>query len=399
MGGTKEDWQRGTLMRIGMLCSTPLPPQEGIGYLVWNLSKHLIDRGHKVVLITRGDARASWVEEVDGMPVWRTRFLPLYPFHSFIHYLSVHSLLKRIGNALDILHIHSPLIAYPGDSLPTLVTVHSPMSNNLTKDLALKGWQGWQIRMQSPFSILIERRLFSKADRLAAISASVAKELDFYKNIGNEVSIISNAVDTDLFRPQESPIGSNPPYFFTACRLAPGKGLNDLLDCASLVSRYRTDIKFLIAGKGPLEQEIYERIKRTGLGNTVELLGQVSDRMKMVEYYSQAAACIHPSHSEGMPTVVLEAMACGRPVIATEVSGSIDLVDHKINGLLVPPHQPKALMEAVMCLFNDRELAQRLGAAGRKKVCELYSWKKVGDQYLNAYRDICNQRGKEGGRS
>jgi len=110
-----------------------------------------------------------------------------------------------------------------------------------------------------------------------------------------------------------------------------------------------------------------------------------------VEYFSQAVACIHPSHSEGMPSVILESMACGRPVIAAEVCGSIDLVDHNVNGLLVPPHQPRALADAVIKLSNELGLADRLGEEGRRKVREHYSWNTVVDSYINEYLVLCKQ--------
>ena len=96
-------------MKICMLISTPFPPQEGIGYHTYYLSKKLMEKGHKVVVITRGSFRKNRKTYYDGIEVIKARFIPIYPFYLKIHGYFVNKAFKQIESEIDILHIHSPL--------------------------------------------------------------------------------------------------------------------------------------------------------------------------------------------------------------------------------------------------------------------------------------------------
>lgn len=142
-------------------------------------------------------------------------------------------------------------------------------------------------------------------------------------------------------------------------QLRPGKGHADLLTALASLDRPPS---VCLVGDGPHRRTIEELADRLGLGGVVRLAGQRPDAREVLPAYQFA---ILPSHSEGLPNAVLEAMAAGLPVIATAVGGVPDVVVDGVTGILVPPHSPPALAEAIARLAADPALRARLGAAGR----------------------------------
>lgn len=374
-------------MRIGMILSTPLPPGEGIGHYVWNLAWQLIGKGHAVQLITRGGAHPPVRAIRSGIIVWHLPFIPLYPFHVHIHNVFIQRLLRALESDLDLLHLHSPLVRLPLTRLPTIVTVHSPTKFGIAA-LPANTWLGRLARLQAPFSFQLERELFQRADRIVSTSAGVANELSAYGIDPKTVGLLGNGVDTAIFKPDFNARPNEPSYFLTAGRLSPGKGLEDLLQCAAIVTQSKPEVKFFIAGGGPMAGALKDQIQRLGISQSAILLGRIDQSQRMAELYQKATAYIHPSHYEGLPTVILEAMACARPVIATAISGTRDVIAHGINGLLVPPKNPQQMADAILNLLNDPDRGAALGAAAHQTILERYTWDMVSDRYLAEYQTL-----------
>ena len=95
-------------MKIAMIISTPFPPEEGIGHYIYNLSKKLMENGHKITVITRGSFKTK-IEFFEGIRVIKVPFIPLYPFHIHIHKFFVNRIFKSIENEFDLIHFHTPL--------------------------------------------------------------------------------------------------------------------------------------------------------------------------------------------------------------------------------------------------------------------------------------------------
>jgi glycosyltransferase involved in cell wall biosynthesis len=375
-------------MRICMIMSTPLPPREGIGFYVWNLSRYLMSQGHQVQIITRGDAQPLRRETVAGVTIWRAPFLPMYPVHVHLHGALVQRLVRRLEPSVDLFHLHTPLVPAVKVTAPLLVTVHTPIKADAGA-IDANNMLGVLVKLQTPVSVRLERDLFARANKITAVASSVAQELAAYDIDPAEVTVLGNGVDTDAFTPgaHHQVVGGRP-YFLTTGRLAPRKGLEDLLRCATIVAREYPAYRFLVAGAGPLEAELREAIRRNGLEHSVVLLGHVAERKRMAALYSGATAYIHPAHYEGLSTALLEAMACGRPVVATGVSGALDVVEHGRNGLLVRPRNPHDMAQAVMELIRYPELALKLADGARRTVQERYSWQVVGRAYADEYTGL-----------
>jgi glycosyltransferase involved in cell wall biosynthesis len=381
-------------MHICMVTSAPLPPREGLGWYVWNLSQFLIASGHPVQILTRGQRHRPAREEIAGIPVWRPLFLPLYPFHVHLHGLFARHLLHSLEPELDLLHLHTPLPPPLRAHAPCLLTVHSPLMAD-RQVIRITGLRQLLIRLQIPVSIGIERSLLAGADGLAAVAQSVAGELGAYGIDRSRVRVMGNAVDTDIFRPAEGNGDLRPrrPTILAAGRLDVGKGLGDLIESMKLVVERFPTVCLWIAGSGPMENHLARKVARLGLGQTVRFLGHLQ-RAEMVGRYQAATLFVHAAHHEGLPTVLLEAMACGKASVSTAVSGALDVVQDGINGRLVPPRKPATLAGAICDLLADAGLRARLGAAARHTVAEAFSWSRVGQQYVRYYRELLEQKGR-----
>jgi glycosyltransferase involved in cell wall biosynthesis len=378
-------------MRVCMVMSSPLPPSEGIGSYVWNLSRFLSAAGHRVQIITRSAPGKPGYEQVGGIPIWRPRFLPLYPLHVDVHGLFVQRLVGRLGAGVDLFHLHTPLPPPLQVEAPYLLTVHSPMMA-ASRALRLTGLRELLVRLQTPVSISIEKRLLAGAAGLAVVARSVAGELGAYGIDRSRIRVVGNGVDVDLFRPpDERPApGSSEPTILAAGRLDVKKGLEDLIESMRFVVQRYPDARLWLAGDGPLQNRLRRKTAQLGLGQAVGFLGHVA-QAQMVGLYQAATVFVHASHYEGLPTVLLEAMACGKGVVSTAVSGALDVVEDGVNGLLVAPSAPGALAEAISRLLADAELRARLGAAGRHTVEEAFSWPVVARKYASCYQDLLAQ--------
>ena len=152
----------------------------------------------------------------------------------------------------------------------------------------------------------------------------------------------------------------------------------------------RRDYEGLLVGDGPERALVEEEIARLGIGSAVRLLGERTD---VPELLAQADVFVLSTRSEGLPLSVLEAMAAGLPVIASNVGGIPELVVDGVSGVLVPPGDPGALAEAIERLLENPSLALRLGEAGRRRVAESFDLEAVREAHLALYRRMLATRG------
>lgn len=367
-------------MRICMVISTPFPPEEGIGYHVYNLSKKLIQRGHEVTVITRGGAKTERMN-LDGIEVLKAPFFPLYPFHVSIHGFFLNRLFKKIEKNFDLVHIHTPLSPIVKTTLPIVSTIHGSMIEN-ARALEVVDLKSLGSKIMTRIvSYPLVSKLIDKSDVVTTVSKSVSEELKKFYGI-NKVIVVGNGVDQVLFSPPKQKKDEN--YVLYVGRISYGKGLFDLFEAAKQVCR-KYNTKFILAGKGELERRLREKVNKEGLQDKFLFLGHVN-RKELVRLYQNATIFVLPSHYEGLPTVLLEAMACGLPVVATDVSGNKEVVEDGKNGLLVPPKSPHMMAEAISTLIEDEELRMKLGKNARKTIEEKFTWDVVTDNVFTAYK-------------
>jgi glycosyltransferase involved in cell wall biosynthesis len=379
-----------------MITSVPLPPTEGIGYYVWNLSRFLVGQGHQVQIITRGQRGRPFCEEVESIPLWRPRFLPTYPLHVHLHGLFVQRLVRRLEAEVDLFHLHTPLPPPIRSNRSLLLTAHTSMLAH-RELFQTRDPQTLITRLQIPISIQVERAVCTRADKIVTVARSVANEISGHDLGEKHVTPLGNGVDTDVFFPgEQGQIQSREMYVLAAGRLDARKGLEDLIEAISHVVKHFPTVKLYIAGAGSLEERLRAKAEQLALNRTVRFLGHISERSKMVELYQGAVVFAHAAYYEGLPTVLLEAMACGRAVVSTAVSGALDVLSNGVNGVLVPPRAPETMAEAICRILGDTDLRARLEKAARHTVEERFSWQVVGSNYMRCYQALLNDHHQRG---
>jgi glycosyltransferase involved in cell wall biosynthesis len=203
--------------------------------------------------------------------------------------------------------------------------------------------------------------------------------------------VIPNGVDVPRFA-QAHPVDwtqfglpSSAQVLIAIGRLEPQKGMDDLLTAMMLVAPRAEPCHLVIVGDGPDRAELERRAKEPQIAGRVRFLGRRDDVPNLLR---AAMGLISPSRWEGMPNVVLEAMASAKPVIATRVEGSQELVQPGRTGWLVPPRDPQALAEAILDLVSDPARAARLGQDSQAIVSSSFTTNAMVAAYERVYRNL-----------
>jgi glycosyltransferase involved in cell wall biosynthesis len=187
-------------------------------------------------------------------------------------------------------------------------------------------------------------------------------------------------------------VNPGPPVILSVARLIPKKGLEDLIEAAGILSQLGRAFRVEIIGSGPLRNELENRVKQLGLGDCVEFKGSqpqesVSSAYQRASIFALPCVVGEDGDRDGIPTVVLEAMASGVPVVSTPVSGIPELIDSSRDGILVPPNSPLELAEALDRLLSDSQLRDRLARAARAKIESGFLVEHSASQLLNLFQN------------
>jgi glycosyltransferase involved in cell wall biosynthesis len=200
------------------------------------------------------------------------------------------------------------------------------------------------------------------------------------------VSVIPNGVDTEFFRPTTESAQSNHPFriVFTG-RFQVQKNVSMLLEqCAALHQHSETPFELHLVGDGPLRIELQEQADRLGLSDQITWHGW-TPREQLRSIYQASHCFVNPSSYEGMPNAVLEAMACGKPIIASSVAGNDDLVQHGTTGFLFPLEEPASLGQSIRAMIDDPAGAEAMGRNGRDWAKRDFSWHRVATDYAELF--------------
>jgi glycosyltransferase involved in cell wall biosynthesis len=172
-------------------------------------------------------------------------------------------------------------------------------------------------------------------------------------------------------------------------RLHEAKGLHDLLAAWSTLAPSHPTARLWLVGEGPQREELNETIAARGLSQSVRLPGAFDSVEEMLD---AADIFVLPSYIEGMSLSLLEAMAAGLPVIATDIPANRTLVDDKATGILVPPRDPPALTAALRRILEHHDLAHRFGQAARSRVAAEFSLEQTAQRHLELFQILMEQR-------
>lgn len=300
---------------------------------------------------------------------------------------------RRIAAALrrlrpDVVHAHSTHREALGaieSGLPAVVTIHGI----LEREIALEGRIGKRLRGALRRSLVT--RVFSRVRNVIVLSPSV--EEHYRDRLARaRVWVIENPVD-DLFFAQD--LEPDPDTVFYSGLLIPRKGIRNLLEAFRRVRERCPRAKLRLAGMAPMpdyERDVHDTMVRLGLRGAVSFLGQLAPAELAVEY-ARAAFLVLVSRQDTLPVAVQEAMAVGRPVIASPVGGVPHLVREGENGYLVRHGDPEAFATRMLELLADAGLRARLGASARALAEERFRTESVCRRTLDVYREVIHGQG------
>lgn len=362
-------------MKIGLVCPYIYPESGGVAQHVRFLYENLRMRGHDVRIITasHGPQRASEGDILRigvgfSMPtngsVGTLTFSPRYLGQ-------VRQLLAR--ERFDLLHFHEPFVPFL-----SLFLLRESRSVNVATFHAYAGF--------SPSYELGSRVMRGHAARLhgrIAVSAAARHFIDRffpgdYKVIPNGVDVGRFAAAVPLSRWQDGV-----PNVLFVGRLEPRKGVLDLLKAHRILRKTGSGNRLLIVGSGPQEREARRYVATRGL-QEVEFLGRVSDAEKAQLFRTVDVFASPATGGESFGIVLLEAMAAGAPIVASDIHGYKGVVRRGREGLLVPPHEPKELAKGIARLLGDPELRAEMSGAGRLRA-ETFSWPRIAGRVEDYY--------------
>jgi glycosyltransferase involved in cell wall biosynthesis len=173
-------------------------------------------------------------------------------------------------------------------------------------------------------------------------------------------------------------------------RLVPQKGYDTLLAAIPAVLAECPRARFVLVGAGAQREALVEQARALGVADALTLTGARPDVAELLRTFD---LFVSPSRYEGLPTVVLEAIASGAPVVATRVSGNSELIEDGVSGLLVPPEDPPALAQAILRMANGAAPAAEMAARALERAQASYSLDSVAARYADFYESLMGERG------
>jgi len=206
------------------------------------------------------------------------------------------------------------------------------------------------------------------------------------------IKVIHNGIDLDRFKPVDTP-SRDDDLILGVGRLVPKKGFATLLDACRILKDKGVRFKCLIVGDGPERENLLLKKAEIGLGdNDVEFTGaktqdEVLDLMRRAALFCLPCTVDIDGNQDALPTVIIEALALGLPVISTSISGVPEMIDHEKSGVLVEPDKPGELSDWIERLLKSKELRSELAAAGRARAEDKFNLKNNVETMIGYYRD------------
>ena len=390
---------------------TAFPRGEGDPIAPWlvELLRRLRARGHDIEVLA-SSYRGLPDHVHHGIPVHRFRYFParwerltheetapdrmrrspLYAVMPLFFLVGGMRRARKLGRArrYDIIHVHWPMpmallgwAARRGHRAPMVTTFYG---------IELR----W-VQSRLPFLRWLVRWAARASAQAVAISTYTARELR--KIVDTPVDVIPYTAELPPPAPVARSRDGERSILFVG-RLIERKGVAHLIRALGTVRR-AVPARLVIVGDGPERGSLEHLAQATGVASHVEFLGRVSDEA-LRHAYASADAFVLPSvldqrqDTEGLGVVLLEAMNYGVPVVASDIGGITDIVQHERTGLLVPPGDESALARALTRLLSDPELARALGAGGTRLLRETFSWDSVVQRWEDVYTRVQGGEGR-----
>ncbi|MFT4713005.1 MAG: glycosyltransferase involved in cell wall biosynthesis [Porticoccaceae bacterium] len=377
-----QDLPRLDGLRVLFAVDCEFPGLGGAEAQALKLAISLRNRGAFVEFVTPRILPTQSLEEIfHGFTVRRIDYPHLRFVGSLVLMAYFARYLRNNTHRFDAIHVHiTHLMAATAGYVRKYVDL-----SVITKISGYYEFEGGvldQRKRFKPLNMLLRTGL-RKVDFVQTISEETREKLIEADFRSDQIIFIPNGIDTG-----EKPVSTIDSTMTTLgyCgRLREVKGVHVLLDAFAKVleKRPNTSVCLSIAGSGSSSDDLLEQANALGISNHIEWLGLVEDTQS---YFGSIDIYIQPSFAEGLPNSVMEAMVTQQPVIASDIGGNNDLVEHEISGLRFPAGDAESLSNQIIRLLDDVELRRSIAAAGREVMEQRYDIERVVTQLAELYR-------------
>jgi glycosyltransferase involved in cell wall biosynthesis len=400
-------------LRIALLTYRGNPFSGGQGIYVRHLSRELNRAGHEVTVL----AGPPYPDLDDGVRLVRLPSLDLYrepdPFrvprrHEYRDWIDVLEVglmmtagfpepltfslrarrwLAAAGERFDVVHDNQCLgYGLLGLPQPLVTTVHHPIHVDRDIELAAARWdRRISLRRWYGFAAM-QGRVARRLRHVITVSGASAAQITEHLRVPRQrQTVVPVGTDTELFSPDPAVPRVPLRVVTTASADVPLKGLAVLIEA---IAKLRTErpVELVVIGTARSGGPALELVDRYGLSGAVRFTGRVTDA-ELVHHLRSAQVAVVPSLFEGFSLPAIEAMACATPLVATTGGALPEVVGPDGHAaLLVPPGDPQALAVAIGRVLDEPELGARLGAAGRERVADRFTWRTAADRTAEVYR-------------
>jgi glycosyltransferase involved in cell wall biosynthesis len=379
-------------MQIGFVCSRFFPPDGtvgGIEVFVLTLAQRLQSLGHRPVVVS-GELAGTTCPDKDsigGVPVYRF-VLPQQRPHVLTHRLQYQRVVERVVREEEL-----DLVEYfDQDGMLLSKRFECPLVVRLHQNDSVRAVVQGRSRSLTDTNFFFERRLLKMADVLVGVSDWVGRMTLKIAGLGHlGYRVIYNGVDTSMFTPAREP-EVDPNLILFAGQLLDRKGLPTLLEAIQTVMLHYPETRLRCIGANPKAlghpspAEKYLSSFPSSLRSRVEFAGSIAhDRMP--DEFRRAGLCVFPSRAEGLGIVVLEAMACGAPVVYMRDGVGPEVITHRVDGLLCDTLDPTSLATTILQAMSSPDLRRSLGGRARQTVLTRFSLDKTVPENVSLYEE------------
>jgi glycosyltransferase involved in cell wall biosynthesis/peptidoglycan/xylan/chitin deacetylase (PgdA/CDA1 family) len=342
-----------------------------------DLTRGLMEKGHQLFVACPSRGPLTDVAKAEGA---KPLVIPMRKTYSLPAIYRLYRILRK--HKIDVIHSHGLLVnilsrvaSYLANTPVSISTAHIPLHLRTGKQ-AQNVWE----KLMIPYYLIVDTVTSFLNHKVIAVSHAVKSDLMEQGVDPKRIVVVQNGLDTSRVNgnSQSTRAKSDPhrnhPIVGTIMRLSPQKDVPTFLRMASLVIREIPQARFIVVGDGEKRKEAQALADRLGLDTHVRFLGYRKDAQDILRTFDIFALS---SLWEGLPIVVLEAMAAEKPVVATAVDGVREVVEHGKTGLLVDPHRADLLANGVIELLKNPDRARTMGQRGRERLEKFFSIKRV----------------------